>query len=144
MYELVHTVAEYISLVLTIPTVILGVLVIYYYSPKAFMALTSDEPMNETQMLVTGITIGFIGAVLDNMYWFLAWGSDLLELPTTEFFFTNGVFANVPFRQITGILAASFHIMPIIRAAKQRKNLFKVIGLCTISFAATLSVLVSM
>jgi len=117
--------AELISLVLTIPTLVFAVWVVVIFAPRHFnlkdvwKALKTGEGVSDTQLLLAGICVGFIGAFVDNFYWGIAWGSDFLKRPETDFWFGNGVYPNIFFRQGAGVLAASLHIFAAIRFSKK-------------------------
>ena len=104
--------AEFVSLTLTVPTVVLALTTVILFGPKAFKAIWNrkKEPVEEKHWLIAGIAIGFLGGSLDNLYWGAAWTAALLEHEWKEPLFEAGVWANIPFRQATGIIAAGFHI----------------------------------
>lgn len=66
--------------------------------------------MTASEWLIAGVFISFLGMVADNAYWGIAWTFSFLESDYKGWWFQNGVFANVPFRQLPGILAAYCHI----------------------------------
>ena len=142
MIDLFYTSAEFLSLVLTVPTVILGALVVWYYSPRAISSLQKPvDKMSETEMLIIGITIGFTGAVVDNVYWGLAWFHEMIGSSSAPLWFKNGVLSNVPFRQTAGIVAGSFHLYPIMISKKEKWELLKLIAKATASAAICLTIL---
>lgn len=57
-----------------------------------------------------GIFIGFTGSFLDNFYWGLAWSADYAQHPARDWLFRNGVYPNIPFRQVAGTVAGYFHL----------------------------------
>lgn len=127
--------AELVSLSLTVPTVLLAALVLYYYSPRAAIAIhkvARGEPVNEVDYLVIGIVIGFTGGILDNIWWGIAWGTKFFDLAIHAWWFDNGVFSNIPFRQSAGIFAALYHLWPVIRNGSHALVQKLVVGTCTL------------
>ena len=142
MIDLFYTSAEFISLVLTVPTVILGALVVWYYSPRAIKALRKPcKTLTEIEMLIIGITVGFMGAVVDNIYWGLAWFHEMIGSESSPWWFKNGVLSNVPFRQTAGVVAGAFHLYPIFVSKKEKWDLIKLVAKATASAAICLAVL---
>lgn len=142
MIDMFYTSAEFVSLVLTVPTVILGVLVVWCYSPRALAAIRKPvDKMTETEMLIIGITIGFAGAVVDNIYWGLAWFHEMVGSSSAPLWFKNGVLSNVPFRQTAGIVAGAFHLYPIMVTKKEKWDLLKLVSKATASAVICLTIL---
>ena len=136
-------VAEYISLVLTVPTIMLAMWVIYDYGPRAVGAarrIVARDKVSEVDWLVLGIVIAFSGAIVDNIYWGLAWGTRYLGTyeAVESWLFSNGVFANIPFRQSAGILAALFHLGAVSLADSKKVMFYKVIACLTATAAICL------
>jgi len=112
-------VAEWISLFLTIPTLFLSAAVVLMYRPdasKALKAISSGRVPWRVHMLILGIVIGFAGSFFDNLYWGIAWGAEALGHPARDWWFSNGVWSNLPFRQGTGVLAGLCHVIAATRA----------------------------
>ena len=65
-------IAELLSLGLTFPTVILAGAVVYMWFPSAREALLKETRSGQ-DWFVMGVAIGFVGAMLDNIYWFIPW-----------------------------------------------------------------------
>ena len=140
-----YTVAEVVSLVLTVPTVMFGALVVWFYSPRAIKALRKPlTEMSETEMLIIGITIGFAGAVSDNIYWGLAWFNEMLGTEYTEWWFRHGVVSNIPFRQGAGVIAGMFHLYPIFSDERDRRTLSSIVIRTTGASAIALLVLLAL
>lgn len=104
---------EGVSLVLTSPTVWLAVGVIAIWWTHAFNAWKLQAKDRKAyDWLIMGVCIGFLGSVMDNLYWGLAWTLDFLSWePYRTSFFNWGALPNIFFRQGTGIAAAHCHIM---------------------------------
>ena len=106
----IHHIAETLSLIMTIPTVLLAAAVVYLWLPAARAALKEDS-RDAHQWFILGVVGGFLGSAIDNSYWFLPWtasfmGESAIFSQLTEF----GVYFNVFFRQGLGIFAAYCHI----------------------------------
>jgi hypothetical protein len=126
----VNDYAEALSLALTWPTVVIGVGVLVHWRQQAWEAweATADK-RTPTQWLILGIAVGFLGSVLDNIYWGVAWTADFAELSSRDFWFRNGVWPNIPFRQVAGAYAAYCHLRSYYAASKagNRKLVFYVV-----------------
>ena len=106
----IHRIAEMISLIMTIPTVLLAISVVYLWLPAARAALKADS-RDAHQWFILGVVGGFLGSAIDNLYWFMPWtasfmGESAIFSQLTDF----GVYFNVFFRQGLGIFAAYCHI----------------------------------
>ena len=104
---------EWVSLLLTIPTLFLCVAVLWMYGSEARIAarvIASGEIPSRTNLLILGIVIGFAGSFLDNLYWGAAWFAEAVNSPYRDALFDHGVWSNLPFRQGTGIIAGACHV----------------------------------
>lgn len=108
MDEQVFRLAEMVSLAITAPTIILAVWAVYLFAG----ALFADQRPS-LRWFACGICVGFFGATFDNLYWSIAWTSQFLGLESTKALFDHGVFANIPFRQTCGTIAAYCHIRAV-------------------------------
>lgn len=97
-------IAELVSLAMTIPTLVLSGAVVYFWGPS----LRKPETAND--WFITGVVFGFIGAFLDNTYWFIPWTGAFLDLEITGELVSMGVYFNIFFRQSLGIFAAYCHL----------------------------------
>lgn len=59
---------------------------------------------------ILGVAVGFLGGLFDNFYWLIPWSCDFTRSEWREFWFSNGVYSNIPFRQLCGILAGYCHV----------------------------------
>jgi len=109
-----QNIAELTSLALTFPTVVLAFAVIYMWLPSARIAWKKTDKTGQ-DWFVMGVAIGFIGAVLDNIYWFMPWTAAYLGDPAFQTLTNAGVFFNIFFRQGMGLCAAYCHM----RAAEE-------------------------
>ena len=110
-------IAELISLGMTFPTVVLAIAVVYVWFPSARNAvLKSNKEAHD--WFIVGVVVGFVGSLLDNIYWFMPWTASFLGHPAFETLTNAGVFFNVFFRQGCGIIAAYCHI----KAAEWSEN----------------------
>ena len=66
--------------------------------------------MTEAQWLILGVSISFVGAFMDNLYWAIPWSLHFIGNENADSFFMLGVHFNIFFRQSTGILAALCHL----------------------------------
>lgn len=115
--------AELISLGLTVPLVVLALNVVRIYGVNALktaVAISKKRSISSVEWLVLGIVVSFIGAIFDNLYWGAAWTAEYLDLEAKRALFSFGVYANIPFRQIAGMLAAYCHC--VISEEEQKTN----------------------
>lgn len=112
-----NLIAEAISLAMTFPTVILGLAVVYLWGPPAWKAMRSGT-LDAQGWFIVGVVTAFIGSSLDNIYWFFPWAASFLGLEVTDSLMTNGVFFNIFFRQMAGIVAAYCHLRAAAESSK--------------------------
>ena len=105
----IQKVSEAISLGLTVPTIILSLAVVRAWGPRVWFAIRQGQ-MTEAQWLILGVSISFVGAFMDNLYWSIPWTLHFISSEHAEYFFMLGVHFNIFFRQSTGILAALCHL----------------------------------
>lgn len=106
----------------------MGLGVVFYWGPQAWQAwCTPKSQRSATQWLILGVCVGFLGGVLDNGYWGLAWTASYLTSPHQERLFQSGVYFNIPFRQLAGMFAAYCHLqsfwMTIVEPSSNRRRL---------------------
>ena len=109
-----YKIAELVSLGLTPLTTVLGAVVVALYTPFFFRAVLNKDK-SATDWLRIGIAIGFMGAVLDNAYWFLPWSADYLGLASAKTLNAMGVYFNIFSRQLAGTFAGYCHIIYVIK-----------------------------
>ena len=106
---MLHTSAELVSLFLTVPGIILSVLVLFKWVP-AGIKLVYEPLITSAGWITLGVILKFFFDILDSGYWFGAWGADFLRFEIAQTLFKNGVYANIPFRQMGLIIAAYCHL----------------------------------
>ena len=94
---------------MTIPTVVLAFAVIYMWLPSARESWKRDTKTGH-DWFIMGVAVGFCGAALDNIYWFMPWTASYLGHPAFSDLTNAGVFFNIVFRQGLGITAAYCHL----------------------------------
>lgn len=103
-----HALAEMLSLALTVAGLIWAAEVMRFWGPEARRAAFAKH-RTASQWLILGIVVSFAGSVVDNVYWGIAWFSNFLQLEAAKAWFHNGVYSNVPFRQIPLLAASALH-----------------------------------
>jgi len=83
--------------------------VVRAWGPRVWFAIRHGQ-MTEAQWLILGVSISFVGAFMDNLYWAIPWTLHYINSTHAEYFFLLGVHFNMFFRQSTGILAALCHL----------------------------------
>ena len=94
---------------MTFPTVILAIAVVYTWLPSAREAINSNNPKSHDWFIV-GVVAGFVGATLDNIYWFMPWTASFIGHEAFQTLTNAGVFFNIFFRQGLGIVAGYCHL----------------------------------
>lgn len=137
-------IVEFWSLTLTIPTLALSSWVIIVFGKESWNTALSlvryGVRPSSAQMLVLGITVGFIGAFLDNSYWGLAWSADFFGSDYRATLFQFGAWANIPFRQAAGIAAGTLHLWSHIQSKPEHGRSFAIIWIATFAGGAALAV----
>lgn len=118
-YEQLQDTAELISLALTWPCVAGAVCVIMMWAKSAIAAMQKKR-LAATDWFILGVAISFFGSMVDNVYWSIPWTASFVEHPATAALVNFGVFVNIPFRQVTGVLAAGCHIYAAVTSAKSK------------------------
>lgn len=113
-----HKSAELASLGLSIVTIILSGAVAILWAKAVYQIVKNDKQLDAMDWFIIGVFISFSKDLLDNAYWTIPWTLHFLEDPKSSFYFLNGVFSNIPIRQILGSFSAYCHI----RAHYQFKN----------------------
>ena len=109
MFDSVHVAAAFVSLALTPATIIACIAVLVMWSKGALKSVWSRHK-TDVQWFMIGVVISFVGAAVDNLYWGLAWLADYTGSSLRDALFRNGVYSNVPFRQVCTVIAAGCHI----------------------------------
>ena len=121
--------AEFISLLLSFPTIILAIAVVYLWGPKAIHSLRVSDKKT-ADYFIMGVAIGFLGQTLDNAYWLIPWSLSFINSDTTDVFMYNGVGFNIFSRQMCGITSAYCHIKSyLLYRDEQKKKRAEEVGL---------------
>lgn len=116
----IHDFAVLLSLGLT-PLTIVGAIavIIMFWGP--FKNAVKTKERDAVSWMIIGVVVNFFGGVFDNLYWGIAWAMHYMDNGSsmTEFFFMNGTYSNVFFRQICGLVGALCHIRSAM-VAKER------------------------
>lgn len=120
----IHEAGELISLGWTIPTLMFCLAVMLMWG-KEVKSVFKKPNKNYTphHWFIIGVFIGFSGEFFDNVYWGVAWCSEYLKLPGARTWFKNGVYVNIPFRQIMGTVAAYCHVRSALAYGVQYRGL---------------------
>lgn len=110
MYEVVHQLFTGVSLAATSPTIAVAGMVLWRWHAR-YVAYCREEFKTPSLTLIAGVYWSFIGSFVDNSWWGVAWSLDYQGVPSGEnWWFENGVFSNVLFRQGTGLKAGLLHL----------------------------------
>jgi hypothetical protein len=127
-----RTTIELQSLAFTAPLLVLALLVVIEALP-ALMAAPRYTPI---WWMTLGIILGFVGGFSDSFYWSFPWSSHYLDLRIAQALNENGVFSNIIFRQLFGILSAYCHIRAFVAPEKggfNRNRLMRLVHCFTLS-----------
>ena len=121
-----------ISLALTPATILAAAIVValWWKPTKKAIFVTHKK---DVQWFMVGVFASFIGSIVDNLYWGLAWTADYYDHPIKEALFKYGVYPNTIFRQGCTLVAAYCHIRA---AAVSDSKSFKgfVLGVWVLTF----------
>lgn len=131
-----RTFAEWLSLTLTVPTLLLSAIVLAMWLPV--VALKKGDIDNSTWWLVAGVCTGFFGSILDNAYWSLAWGAVYINHNMANDLMHSGVYFNIFSRQTVGTIAAYCHLHAS-RTAKTKSAKILNYALMAVSIITVLS-----
>lgn len=102
-------IVELISSGLAIPTLVFCAIVVVLWKSAAFKIIKQQEIKTSQDWFILGVFFGFCGEFLDNIYWSFTWIFIFLNLPFQHDAAAFGAWANIPSRQILGIIAAYCH-----------------------------------
>lgn len=110
-----------LSMGLTPATIISAIMVVYLFWHPFVKALNTKD-RSAVNWMIIGVTVNFTGGVLDNLWWAFAWSGDYVAADSffRHFFFENGAYSNVIFRQGCGIIGALCHIRSAQVAGHER------------------------
>lgn len=110
--------AIYVSLLLTFPTIVACIFVLYVWTPHL--------PREAKHWLLVGIAFSFVGSIVDNTWWGIAWYLRREDDPSWHWWFDHGVYSNIFFRQAFKLIAAYCHIKAAIieREARMLNRMF--------------------
>lgn len=115
------------SMGLTLTTVVGCLGVIYMWWGAAWKAWKTSH-RTELHYFIMGVSIGFFGALVDNVYWGFAWFAEFINHPYRDSLFDYGVYSNLFFRQLCTILAAAFHIQAAVESTSRTFRIIVVGG----------------
>ncbi len=107
----VYTAAELTSLFLTSWHVFLIACLLVVFFPGMRQTLgVSRRVWRASQWFIVGVWLSHLGSLFDNSYWGVAWVTSLKAMAAKSWFFQNGVFSNIPFRNVLGIVSTFCHL----------------------------------
>lgn len=128
MSDLLHGVATVLSLWLTWPALFICVMVLMAWHTE-YISYCMSKNRAPSQLLIAGVFIGFCGSFVDNTYWGIAWSLDFIGAPEgsqvdawRDWFFHNGVYPNVAFRQSALLYAGVLHTLSEIMSRRTDKE----------------------
>lgn len=144
--EWAHGAATLISLGLTFPALAVCILVMRAWRGR-YLEYCRSKTQDPSLMLIAGVYISFFGSMVDNSWWGVAWSLSYLEHPWEYFFFHNGVYPNIMFRQTTLIWAGLLHISaenmsrqtPYVRTEAKKTTRRKILLSVTLGAVYTLA-----
>jgi len=129
------------SIGMTIPALILCVWVMVRYH-GTFQCITKEcikfrrfVAISPTDWIGLGIFIGFLGELVDGLYWFVTWITIYYDIPVSSTLERWGVIANLPSRQWAIILAAYGHIRAsyMVQPSFESEKFNRIMGLLVVA-----------
>ena len=116
MWDVLHAIATIVSLILSFPAVAVCLLVLFAWHAK-YVEYCNAINKTPSLTLIAGVYIGFSGSLGDNLWWGIAWSLDFVNVNNSgsikywrDFFFHNGVYPNIFFRQAALWIAGVLHL----------------------------------
>lgn len=133
-----HSHITLISLALTPATILMcAIVTVLWWKPtKEALFVTHKKDIH---WFMIGVLVSFLGSMVDNFYWGLAWLADYYNAPERDNLFKYGVYPNTFFRQGATLVAAMCHIRAAtLSDSKRFKALVLGVWGITLGIAATL------
>lgn len=103
--------AELVSLFLTNSSIYMFACLLILWTAATWKILERGSALRTaSDLMILGVSISYLGSLLDNVYWASAWTASYKNLAIKNVLFKNGVLANIPFRNIPGIISSFLHI----------------------------------
>ena len=102
-----------LSLGMTPATILLSICVVVMLWRRG-TKIFHTRALDDVDWLILGICISFLGKIGDNSWWCIAWHHSAVHSEKTSWWFMNGVFSNVLFRQGCALLAACCHLKAVL------------------------------
>ena len=117
-----YEIGNLVSLWLTPVTLVSCIVVMYYFRPS-FITAVQSQSRTSLHWFIIGICISFAATTIDNAFWTVSWAAEYLGHPAAHDLYVNGVYPNIVFRQVGGILAAICHIKGVTELPEQHSVL---------------------
>lgn len=113
--EALNKFSTLLSLAMT-PSALIGCVGVVYLWWAGALSAYHEIHKKELHWFILGVVLGFMGSFFDNSYWAITWTAHYFGHASTEFWFENGVYSNIIFRQGCTIAAAFCHIRAAVES----------------------------
>lgn len=100
------------------PAIAASVLVVIWWGSQSLKALRKSYNTS-SELFAIGVAVGFLGEILDSLYWCIPWTMSFTGSLNTATWMNNGVYFNIFFRQAFTIMAATLHLKSYIRFVEE-------------------------
>jgi len=108
--------ANLLQVVLTIPTILIALRVVYEWTPRAIKYLHDlmmGVKWDAAAWFIVGVWTSHFAMTSDNGYWHTAWSAHITNHPATDWLMSFGPVANIPSRQLLGMFSAYCHLRSV-------------------------------
>ena len=115
----INTVGLFLSLWIGIAAILAAWQTVKHYGPHARAFFASKQNRTMTGLLMTGITLGFLGAFIDSAYWQMFWVLEYFQLALADQVQAYGIWSVAIFRNGFLLASAYFHYRAYLIAAPE-------------------------
>jgi len=124
-FDTIKTITQLQTLALTVPMLVLSIMVLAEIKKPAYDAcfIYKGEGKNQMCWILMGLFFGFVGKVVESVWWSIPWTMSYIEHPRWFEFNSYGVFFNIIFRQIFFTISAYCHLRAFVPPDTSNTNL---------------------
>ena len=117
--SLITTVGLFLSLWIGIAAILASFQTVRHYWPHARAFLASKKNRTMTGWLMTGVTLGFLGAFIDSAYWQVFWVLEYFQLAAADPVQAYGIWSVAIFRNGFLLVSSYCHYRAYLIAAPE-------------------------
>lgn len=124
-YEAIRTLTQLQSLAWTFPMLALCFAVLWEIRRPTYKSCSNVSRKKEGQMcwILTGLSISFLGKVIESAWLLIPWTAEYLKLPEWEVLDDAGVFFNLIFRQLFFTFSGYCYLRAFVPKTNPKKTL---------------------